>query len=87
MDWQDKFSQLVGIVDPTRSFPRDFKWDDEATIDALIAGLRTHAKTDAQVELVTVKTRLAEKDAVYAAEQRLKAAGVKQADIDALKGK
>ena len=87
MDWQAKFSQLVSIVDPTRSFPPDFKWDDEKTIDALIAELRTHAQTDAQVELSTVKASLAAKDAVYAAEQRLKKAGVKQSDIDALKGK
>ena len=87
MDWQAKFTQLVGVIDPTRSFPRDFAWDDEATIDALIAGLRTHAKTDHQVEAESLRTQLAAVDTKYAAEQRLKAAGAKQADIDALKGK
>ena len=87
MGWQAKFTQLVGIIDPTRSYPANFKWDDEATIDALISELRENAKTDHQVEAMNLRAQLAAKDAVYAAEQRLKAVGIKQSDIDTLKGK
>lgn len=84
MDWQAKFSQLVGIIDPTRSFPPDFAWDDEATIDALIKELRAHAKTDHQVENAALKASLAAVDAKAEAKQRLKALGATDADLEKL---
>lgn len=87
MDYQAKFTQLVNIIDPSRTFPRDFDWDDESAIDALITELRTPAQTDDAVRANEAETRLAEKDADFALEKRLKESGVKQEDIDALKGR
>lgn len=85
MDWQAEALALLDIV-LRRPFPDGY--DFEANWPALVKDFRAAVSADLPEELKAVKARLATLDAAFAAEERLKKLpGVKQADIDALKGK
>lgn len=71
MDWQAKFTQLYGVVDPTRNFPADFDWDDENAIDQLIQDARVHAKTLGQVAQLDEDLR-SEEAALRSADAKMK---------------
>lgn len=87
MDWQSYFTQLVSIIDPTRTFPRGFDWSDKATIEALLTELRTVAKTDHAIEVERLQAQLEVVDEKSAAEARMLAAGVSRADIEKVRGR
>lgn len=76
IDWQGKFFQLYGVIDPLRSFPADF--DAEANVDKLIADARLHAKTLGQLDAADESRR--EKEATLAGAR----AKIKSGEFDKL---
>lgn len=86
MDWQGRASQLVNLIDPERSFKAgEFEALDDKAWAALVTELRGRAATDARVEANSLRQQLAANDAVFAAEQRLRAKGASDEDIAILK--
>lgn len=85
-DWQGRCSALVNLIDPLRRFAAgEFEALDDVAWAALVAELRGRAATDARVEANSLRQQLAANDAVFAAEQRLRAKGATDEDIAALK--
>jgi hypothetical protein len=84
MDWQDFASRLVALLLPRRGFaPGEF---DAADKDALLAECRAAAATDTRSEVESLRAKLAIADAAFAAEQRLRALGATEQDIETLRG-
>jgi hypothetical protein len=88
MDWQARALEVVLLIEPKRGFKRgEFEALDDVAWATLVAELRAEAGADHAAVVATLRARVEQLDAVAAAEQRMKAAGVSDADIDALKGK
>lgn len=85
MDWQAAATQLLNLVLTDRSFDPGFDW--EANWPALLQEFREAVKTDSALEAAVLREALAERDAAYAAEQRLRQLGASDEDLQTLRGK
>jgi hypothetical protein len=83
MDWQAAATELLGLVLTGRTFAPGFDW--EAQWPALLDEVRQVVATDARIENEQLRVRLAQHDASFAAEQRLRDLGASEEDINTLR--
>lgn len=83
--WLSRCSVLVDLLLRRRFAAGVFENMDEVAWQALLVECREAAAFDARVEANDLRQALAAKDAVFAAEQRLRAKGATDEDIAALK--
>ncbi|MBX3459992.1 MAG: hypothetical protein KF696_08505 [Planctomycetes bacterium] len=85
MDWQDRCSQLVGLLLPARTFTAgEFENLTDAQWDALMAEARAAAKTDARFEAQELRQQLEALSASEAALNKARTLGLSAAEIEAL---
>lgn len=85
MDWQAAATQLLNLVLTARSFEPGF--DFEQAWPSLLVEFRAAINTDARAEAERLRSELAQRDRVFAAEQRMLALGASAEDIALLGGR
>lgn len=84
MDWQGRCSQLIALVLQRRFAAGEFERLDDVAWAALVREVRDAVATDARVEVDKLRTTVAQLSAREAAHQKALAAGLTEAEINAL---